>query len=564
MAKRQRSSENKPSKQESFLYRLWQNNQSKEKNEEQEPEGDQKNAPLPSLNDALAKTTLESIFREWRGSKNQAYDPMSLLEKETPYEQELKGFLEELNLYAVSLTEKDSITTNACIKIKTTSDQMKAFLFLFPPHNEQITMDVLQNALRTAGIVYGIEEHILSEIINKELYFKIVEIAFGIPAVNGKDGELIEYLTSTIQSEAVQKTDGSTEYQNINSFVVKKGQVICKMVPPEEGKDGVNIFGAKIRGLRGKPVTPPQIPNTIFSADKTELVALIDGRLSCVNNKFVVEKQMVINGNVDISVGNLEFDGDIVVHGDVRDGFSVNATGSVLVYGMVENANVTAGGDIFIEKGMNGNVVGHLEAKGDIKSKYLENCTAHAGGCIYANNIICSDVYSDDRICVKEGKGVIIGGSCVAPNLIDAYGLGAKSHRQTLIVLGNTPNLLKKFEETENELKKIKEDLDTVLKDMSYLESLEQLTEERINILKSLRLKKPLLMMKERRTEKKIKELESKMMHVEKSHIHCQTLFPAVKIMIGNATTTIDKLHQNCDIFYANGQIQIGVLQSAF
>ena len=70
-------------------------------------------------------------------------------------------------------------------------------------------------------------------------------------------------------------------------------------------------------------------------------------------------------------MGNINFTGSVVIHGDVLEGYSVKAKGDITVMGIVEGARLSAGGDILLHKGMRGMRTGVLEAEGDITAKFL-------------------------------------------------------------------------------------------------------------------------------------------------------------------------------------------------
>ena len=103
---------------------------------------------------------------------------------------------------------------------------------------------------------------------------------------------------------------------------------------------GINVQGGPVRGKTAKPVMMPKIPNTQVSSDGSMLVSAIDGYLTFENNHFLVKTLLVINGDVDYSMGNLEHSGDILIYGDVCEGLVIRSTGSVEVRGMVESAHL--------------------------------------------------------------------------------------------------------------------------------------------------------------------------------------------------------------------------------
>ena len=85
--------------------------------------------------------------------------------------------------------------------------------------------------------------------------------------------------------------------------------------------------------------------------DGTEIIASVDGNLVYTNGSFCIEESLLIRGDVDVSSGNIDFIGDIMVKGNVMEGFSVTSKKNVTIFGTVTNGTVTADGNITIKLG---------------------------------------------------------------------------------------------------------------------------------------------------------------------------------------------------------------------
>ena len=55
-----------------------------------------------------------------------------------------------------------------------------------------------------------------------------------------------------------------------------------------------------------------------------------------------------VDGDVDVSIGNISFVGSIIVRGTIRSGFKVEAEGDIEVWGNVEAATVQSQGNVII------------------------------------------------------------------------------------------------------------------------------------------------------------------------------------------------------------------------
>ena len=89
---------------------------------------------------------------------------------------------------------------------------------------------------------------------------------------------------------------------------------------------------------------------------------MLNGTIIEVVNTYVV------NGDVDYSTGNIQFNGNVVINGTVPDGFEVKAEGDIVVMKIAESARLEAGRDIIIKGGVQGKGKGLVSAGRDIRS----------------------------------------------------------------------------------------------------------------------------------------------------------------------------------------------------
>lgn len=453
---------------------------------------------------------------------------------------------------------------DAVISLWVTQDKLEAWLFIIAPQNggKEVTREALSDALYRAGVTYGLNDDLLERAAAGQLYYRLTVIARGVAPVHGKDGELIDCVPRERTVEVAQNEDGTADYKNTTTIhSISKGAVICQIIQPTEPVSGIDVSGNKVEGRVGRPARVPQSANTEITPDGSALIASENGHILFENDKFVVKTLLVINGDVDNTVGNLDFQGDIKISGDVREGFAVRAKGTVMITGMVEGASIVAGKDIIIEKGMNGNGRGMLEAQGSIRCKFMENCNAYAKEKISAGSIICSHIFCDDTLEVTMGKGVIIGGSCTVVKSLEARTIGSQSNRLTTIVMGNTPNMLSQKAAMEEQLKTMRDTLEEINKTLAYISTRDQaLTHNQEIQLKKMRLKRPLLMIQEQQLVKQLEQLVEQMGDVTSSRIKCDMLYPPVRITIGSCCIAVEEVHRKCNIYWTKGEIIIGTI----
>lgn len=196
------------------------------------------------------------------------------------------------------------------------------------------------------ALIYGAVENIQAEELR-------VEIAQGDPLVESEEGKIVY----RFYEKNYKEQECNNPYQNKVLASVAHGEVLAFKIPPKEGRPGKDIFGRDILP------TPPKEANICIGQgvqlieQESIAIATIDGRPYLDGKLLKVLPCYILNQNVDVEVGNFEFNGDIFIYGDVLDGFKVTALGSIEVHGSVLNAELEAGGDILITKSVVGSQV---------------------------------------------------------------------------------------------------------------------------------------------------------------------------------------------------------------
>lgn len=563
-------------KAESMLYRLWR--KSKEALAKKEEEGEavsvqeakeafyqevaveKENIPT-WLTEEAPRDPLRELWEKCGGHGK--YDPEEFFPGDQP--PDMRAFWDQvrrtarLALLGDEAEVAEDSFENTTILLRTSADGMTEWMFLFPPQGgADVSPEEIAVALDESRVKFGIDWDLAQRVVNERLYFKMLPIARGRQPVDGADGKLIECYSRESTLTLKERPDGTIDYKSSGTTrTISIGDVICRLEPPGDPVDGVDVRGSKVPAKPGQPARFPRIKNTVVSPEGDELRSSISGHIYYENDQFVVENLLVIDGNVDGSVGNLNYDGDIRIQGDIGEGFTIKATKSITVGGMVASARVIAGGNILVEKGVNGNGIGSLEAKGKICSKFLENCKAVSGGDIVAESIIWSDLFCRGSVQVMAGRGVIIGGSVVALESINARVIGNSSRRQIDITLGCPPEILEKRDTLEAELSVLQKELSALIKDINFLKGKTE-DPRRNKQYNELCLKKPLLQMRERRMTEQLNEAYEIIAAAKRGTLRCETLYPPARIFIGAGTQVVNEVHNNCLIYGANGEVMIG------
>jgi len=351
------------------------------------------------------------------------------------------------------------------VKVQIARGNMQAFITVFPPMGEaaEISNAAVDHALEDAGVKHGIKTDLLGSIVEDQQYFRIYTIAQGTAPVPGEDGKVEERVPREERLTFEEDEHKRVNYREMKLFrKIEEGSVICDIILPTEGTDGTDVKGANIKAPAGKKVEVPAGENTKMSDDGLTLISRKNGYVSYSRGKFNVREQLHIKGNIDLSVGNQDFLGDIVIDGDVLSGFTVKATGNIIVKGAVEAATLVAGGSITIGSGSNGNNHGQIRAGGSINGSFFENIILRAGEDIHAEALVLCDTCANGIVYATDGRGVIIGGSVEAGKAVKAREIGNRSNRRTELELGQITKDLDPEYVTEHEYRKSYVEADTI------------------------------------------------------------------------------------------------------
>ena len=341
------------------------------------------------------------------------------------------------------------------LSIIVSSDQLEAFLVLYPHEEEYHSAGDIKTELERAGVVFGIEHRRIAELldqVNNDRKAALGEvIAKGQPAIAGKDAEIL-YEFSLEQPELVIIEDefGRVDYKDVYQIdSVQEGDLVATLVPSEPPEDGTSVLGTPIVGKTGMETRVMNGKNCFFDEGDLRFYAEITGQPLLKNNKIAIVPIFTVAGDVDLSVGNVNFLGSIVVNGNINAGFSITASEDIRVLGNVEGAFLKAGGEIAIKKGFIGGDKGQISAARRITVKHCANGTMKCDGDILVEQyVLNSDVSCKGKLKSMTGKGCIIGGLNRAVKGIECLNLGSELGVHTNAIAGDNylvADMLKKI-----------------------------------------------------------------------------------------------------------------------
>lgn len=290
-------------------------------------------------------------------------------------------------------------------------------------------------------ITYGIKTAQIEAFWQNPQYCTDIAIAEGTAAQAGKDAQIEYFFSTDVGIKPTLNEDGSVDFFNLNNINhCTKGQVLARLLPADKGEAGCDVYNEAVRPAEIRNIVLQPSNNVALSEDKLTITAKVAGHVMLVEGRVFVSDIYTVD-NVNNATGNIEYDGSVLVLGNVFSNFCVKAKGNIEVRGVVEGALLESESDIIIARGMKGMGKGTLKATGNVIAQFLENAKVEAGGYVSTESILHSEVIAGSEINVTSKKGFIIGGRVCAGKLIQVKTLGSDMGSDTIVEVGVDPTI---------------------------------------------------------------------------------------------------------------------------
>lgn len=467
---------------------------------------------------------------------------------------------------------------DATLAIAISDDKMVAHATLTAAWaGRSITEDAVNAALAETGVVQGI--------INKNIQALVqtgrssqpgqalkVPVAKGKPAENGQDTRF-ERLVETLRERVLKPKElegGKVDMRDLGDIVtVSAGKPIMRKHDRTLGHDGFTVTGEVLDHTEGEELEFDVGKNTQISPKNAHyLVATATGMPIEIERGMIVDDVLVIK-NVDVKYGNVNFDGSLIIEGDICEGMKVVATGDISVAGLIESAEVKAGGNIHVGKG----IIGHqsddedhhyscqLQADGKIDGVFAQYTQLEANGDIhFTSQLNHCDVTCYGRVSVMDEpqrRGLILGGHIRARQGVHCVNIGAEAGTRTEV------ELIGELAAKQLELKVLQQDIDKSHDKLSEIIAVKLKLkampegEKKQDIVQRLALN-------ERHEQEKIKgdeqlivkvEEEIKAYLAEAKLVAKQVIYSGVKIHLGEAHMITQHRQHNSEIRMQDGEL---------
>ncbi|WP_289030099.1 FapA family protein [uncultured Paraglaciecola sp.] len=284
-----------------------------------------------------------------------------------------ENVIDIITTYKASLKKDDKSVISARIgerkncKIRCTilEDQLSAHLEITIGYGGKLpTTQSLINLLKKNNVKRGISTKRIAELVRKcstansgEILDNIV--AIGLPPRAGKPSKLMPLVPNALERILMPQSvnESRVDMRNLGAIIsVKIGAELLRRMPPGSGRNGYSVCGDVIEAKAGEWQNFRPGDGTVISDhDENLLVADISGMPKFKDQRMWVDDIFTCKG-VNVGTGNVDYDGSVLVNGDVTEKMEITATGDITINGFVESATIKAGGDIIITEGAMGKV----------------------------------------------------------------------------------------------------------------------------------------------------------------------------------------------------------------
>ncbi len=434
--------------------------------------------------------------------------------------------------------------------------------------NDKFMLNVSKDRLTAVVKLYGAEsfvdedfDNILTEAQQHGIVFGflpklsapvkgMVIIARGKPAVPGEDARIRTRVRPAVICSSTTKKDkkDKVDFRELGKIVnVPSGQLLIEKIPFTSGSPGKDVFGEEISVKAGKDIKIKCGKGVDLSSDGLQVTSTLEGKFVMEGGRPAVLEEHVVNGNVDMSVGNIVFCGkSLVVTGEVMPGFKLKCKGDISIKGGVNSAAVISGGKLEIQGGLIGET-SDIKVKGDARIDFMENIGSFEtrGILTVTDFIVQGNVKAAGDMIALEGKAAIIGGTYVLGGSMHVRDLGSDAEVVTEITVGLNPDLEARKKKLEAEKEIWPPKMNELLKNIGVLNDMKKnegadFPDEKKELLQKLNKMMPEVMEKTNELTEQEAQLDEDMLKAAGESIFVYgTLYPGVYVKIGNAQRVI-------------------------
>ena len=456
----------------------------------------------------------------------------------------------------------DGMNSVSVIPVINVADKWRGIMVL-PPQKQlkrQLSADDIQNLISEIPIRLMVDYDKVSELVEENLKFNEGVCCVFVEGKKPIDGNVQKVILDYDMSiETGKKSeDGSIDFKE-RSFIhnIDAGVQIAHFITETPAVDGLDIYDEVLEANYDEDPCYKIGNNLKVEADGINIKSAIKGILVNNNNTISVSNVIEIE-KVDLSTGNIEVDGSVIIKENVTPGFSIKTEGDIKVNGNIEDAKINCGGNLIVSGGIIGGPDSDMHINGKVYASFIRNANLISNGDVIANQIVNSDISCNNRVIVLEGKGVIIGGNVKALNGVWARSIGAISESKTTIIVGRDAEAYALFKNIQTTIKANREEISKfkTLLGSEYFKDpkafIQRIPENKRETIKNILKKVTNLVKETTELEEKRKEMSEEFEKLSNSSVtSMEGFFPGVTVYISNIRKYITNKISGTEYFYS-------------
>ena len=367
---------------------------------------------------------------------------------------------------------------DASLSVNIDTDKMRAYAEITNEFGgKKITLADIKNQCDSMSITFGLKPKAMLSLLNKcnqsaeGKTFKVL-IAKGVEQLNGKNASFKKLIETDSQRKIQPKLldNGKVDMYDLGEMItVISGTVLMEKIPATSGTPGKTVTGEQLSQIEGKDADFKIGSNVkVDPTNPLFLIATSNG-IPIDEDDFIKVDNILVLNNVDVKTGNINYNGSVVINGDIKEAMQVDVSGDLTVMGGIESATVNCGGNLIVSNAIIGyqkdNERGlscEINCKGSLTGTIAQYTRLNVGkNLMLSKQLIHCQTRCQGSVKVHDElyrKGSIVGGTTQANGSISTVVLGVRAGNKTEIdLIGNFKALINNKSKLIHQLQEIEQ-----------------------------------------------------------------------------------------------------------
>jgi len=345
-------------------------------------------------------------------------------------DKETEQYQAEVDGFAMILRHK--VLVSKYFNIQINADASQANLSF---RKDETCDEDLFKLLKELDISYGLKEDSIRRSLDVDEINNLI-IAEGTPVEEGQDAAVLYNFARKKTWRTIGKQYAKIQQQPILQMY-DPSHVVLKIKAAVKGTDGVNVFGEKILAKTVKDINVMAGENV--HTEQKQGIQFFSGKMRGTpifnKNRLDIIDEFIVDGDLHPDIGNIDFEGNILIKGDVQNGFILKSKKDITVKGVVYKSSLFADGNIVVTAGISGIGPGNFNCKGCLETTYIDECYIELDGdLIVTNEIIASHIFCRGAVICEKAE--IHGGDLIALRGINVKAIGSEHQVRTHVTAG--------------------------------------------------------------------------------------------------------------------------------